>query len=65
MGVPELVIAEVGNWLNFNTINHKETFHSSLSKGYDFRVIAQMAADHLGVLATLDASELDSRIGET
>lgn len=59
LGIPEVATAEVDSWLKSNTINHKTRDISTfwLSKGYDFRLISQMAADHLGVPATSAASE--------
>jgi hypothetical protein len=59
LGVPEVATAEVDNWLKSNTINHKTGDISAFwsSKGYDFRLTTQMAADHLGVPATSAVSE--------
>lgn len=58
-GHSDPAIAKSDSWLSQGTIDYKKgdvkTFW--LSKGYDFKIIAQMARDHMGVPATSAASE--------
>jgi hypothetical protein len=58
-GVSDLATTEVDNWLSQGTIDHKKGDIRAfwLSKGYDFKIISQMARDYIGVPATLAASE--------
>jgi hypothetical protein len=58
-GAPELVSTELDNWLAQTVIDYKKGDVKAfwLSKGYDFKIILQMARDHLAVPATSAASE--------
>ena len=58
-GHSDLATTEIDNWFSQGTIDHKRGDVKAfwLSKGYDFKIIAQMARDHMGVPATSAASE--------
>jgi len=58
-GRPTLSTSEHDSWFAQGTLPYKTGDIKAfwLSKGYDFKVIAQMAKDHLGVPATSAASE--------
>jgi hAT family protein len=58
-GHSDLATTESDTWFSQGTIDYKRGDVKAfwLSKGYDFKIIAQMARDHMGVPATSAASE--------